>query len=97
MPDGTLSTDMNDVMNRWEAGYGSLFSSINDDIEKNLYADHVRGLNAEFEQNMTFGPFVEYDRDFSRSKVQYIVNKSKDNKAPGHDGIVNEFIKMMFA
>ncbi len=69
-----------------------MFSRDDNNVETNLYVGHVKGLNVEFENKNTFGPFSEYDRDITMSDVEKIVNKSKDKKAPGFDRIVNELM-----
>ena len=93
MQDGTISCDIDDVLSRWMADYGSLFSEGEENIERDLYVQHVKGLNAEFMNRTTYGPHREYDRNFTFTKVSNIVRKSKDKKALGYDGIANEFMK----
>ncbi len=91
--DGSIATDLGEVLGRWETDYGSLFSGNLNDIETGLYIKHIRGLNEEFEKIDSFGPRMCYDRTFYRFEVEKIVNKAKEHKAPGFDGIVSEFLK----
>ena len=91
LPDGPISSNTEDVPHRWITYYG--FNNIGDSLEKDLYVNHVKGLNEDFQLRSTFGPFMEYDRDFTITKVTNIVKKSEDRNASGYDGIANEFMK----
>ena len=75
---GTISSDIDDVLERWMADYGSRFNEHGGCLERDLYIKHVRSLNEECKSRNMMRPHPEYDREFGMSEVRKIVMKSKD-------------------
>ncbi len=86
-------TDINDVLSKWASEFGSLFDSTEQEVETLLNLNLMKQLNKELQHSSSHSRHQEFDRDFSISEVRKIDLKSKDKKAPGLDGPVNEVLK----
>ena len=95
MNDGSVSSELSDVMEIWERDFKSLLNPglLDDDIEYKLHKEHICKLNQMSEQCNMYGPYMEFDKEFTVTEVRSIVMKAKSGKAPGLDGIVSEVVK----
>ena len=88
LDDGSVSDDLQTVLKKWQADFSNLLNpvTINDDDTT------VREpLNTTTENAMTHDP--ELNREITNSEFMKVINKAKNNKAPGHDDIPIDVLK----
>ena len=80
-------------MNRWETNFGSLLKPPEMSTDERAFSESIKLSNSTFEQSMSFGPDTYLNREIDRTEVSKIVQKSKNNKAPGIDSLTYEVLK----
>ena len=80
-------------MNRWARDFGSLLTTPEKSQEGRAFVEEIRRANAEMENIMSQTPSNIFNREVTLKETTDIINKSKNNKAPGLDSITYEVLK----
>ncbi len=93
--EGNVCFDKETVLNSWEREYSSLFNC-NDGVFNEPFLDQVKSVKAHREREMQEPLYISnnfLNKTLELEEIRNVVNKSKNGKASGVDGIPNEVLK----
>ena len=89
---GRSITNPKDILKEMKTFYRNVYNKgETTDLNESNYSDIENRLPKLSEEEN-----IEIERDISLEDLQYIVNKTKNNKSPGPDGFSNEFYKIFW-
>ena len=88
-----ILTDINDVLTKWGAEFGSLFEGHEMSDEEMDFLNEISQKNRDKESTMHDDDNMLLNRPFTVTEVRKIILASKNKKAPGLDGLTNEILK----
>ena len=91
---GDIVYNTNEVLDKWRDEFSSLYSPSLENIttEQLEFKEHIKAENEKFEKNpCDISPTINIP--FTVEEVVKVIGKSKNNKAPGIDGIVYDVLK----
>ncbi len=96
-PDGTIVTDEREILDVWKDAFHGLLTPPDTCTEQQQqHREYINKSNREREEKLNVEPNTNNDQlnyDFSIEEVSKVVFSSKNGKAPGYDGIINEVLK----
>ena len=81
------------MLERWARDFGSLLTPPVKNEREKAFVEEISKSNKEAEMSMSYSPPNLFNRDIGLEEVQHVINKSKNNKAPGLDSITYEMLK----
>ena len=88
-----LTDDLKLVYERWMRDFGSQLTPPPKNEEAWAFVEQIMRETAELENNMYAAPQSIFNRTITVDDVQKVIDKSKNNKAPGLDSITYEGLK----
>ena len=87
---GELSCDKSDILDNWKNEFEKLYNPSSG--ESSPFMDFIKKDNSDFDK-LPSDNSSSINLPFSKPEVSKVVNRSKNNKAPGIDGIVYDILK----
>ena len=90
-------TDADEVLEKWKHDFMSLYNVSESHCDDNQIRFKrytlQENINFESQEDLNEVENSELNKQFTVNEVEYLINKSKNNKAPGMDGLVYDVLK----
>ncbi len=89
---GEITSDLETVLNKWKTDFDNLYKTDSKTFDNNFY-NEIKALLRNSENSMNDPLYVSnafLNRNISIDEVSKVVDRLKNNKAPGIDKIPNE-------
>ena len=97
MENGEIITDADEVLEKWKHDFVSLYKVSESHCDDNQirFKRYIlqENINFESQEDRNVVENSELNKQFTVNEVEYLINKSKNNKAPGMDGLVYDVLK----
>ena len=93
--DGNVKSDLDTVLQKWKDDFENLYKTDSTSFDNQFY-DEIKSLLRTAESNMNdplYVPNAILNRNISIEEVNSVVDRLKNNKAPGIDKIPNEVLR----